>query len=102
MPVIPVFNSTVRPRSHANVQEVVDLNMDSKGPKNRYVLNIRGQRFEIEKSLCRPSFAPDTRLASLDDQNEAYCHESGEYFFNRDPLLFNCILSFYVTGERGG
>ena len=66
------------------------------GRKDRFVLNIRGQRFEVEKSVCKA--VPNTRLAELSEGDEEYCKEDGEFFFNRDPVLFNVIVSYYVTG----
>ena len=65
----------------------------------RLTLNLRGQRFELEKSLAKSLLAPDSRLSSLNEKDEAYSRENKEYYFNRDPTMFNHILNFYVTGK---
>ena len=66
--------------------------------KERLQLNIRGHKFELEKKFCL-EVVPDGRLAALDHSHEAYCQVKQEYFFNRDPFIFNNILNFYVTGK---
>ena len=62
----------------------------------RLHVNIRGQVFEIEASLVQK--LPGTLLARLDRKHGSYCRETGKYFFNRDPVIFNCIVNYYVTG----
>ena len=64
---------------------------------NHIHLNIRGQSYEIEKSLSQK--LPHALLAQLNTTHASYCASEGEYFLNRDPVIFNCILNYYVTGK---
>ena len=64
---------------------------------DRLKLNIRGQFYQIDQSLCQEQL-PQGLLATLAVNHPSYDAQTGEYFFNRDPQIFNCILSYYVTG----
>ncbi|XP_046378848.1 potassium voltage-gated channel protein egl-36-like [Haliotis rufescens] len=59
--------------------------------------NIGGKKFET-LSLTLKKF-PGTRLASLHPQADEYNRDTGEYFFDRDPIAFGCILNLYRTSS---
>lgn len=60
-------------------------------------LNLRGKRFEVTPDLLRA--IPYTTLARLDKSSEYYNADKDEYFFNRDPEVFNVILNYLVLKE---
>ncbi|OWF39581.1 potassium voltage-gated channel protein Shaw-like [Mizuhopecten yessoensis] len=62
--------------------------------KDKVKFNLRGVLFETKRcTLC--SF-PNTLLASLDSNSEYWDEGRGEYFFERDPGVFNSVLNFYI------
>ena len=67
---------------------------------SRVLLNIGGTRYEtLAGTLMR---IPSTRLAAivvLGKDDEAYDPTRGEYFFDRHPGVFECILNYYRCGE---
>lgn len=68
--------------------------------ENRVVINVGGIRYETYKSTLKN--IPDTRLSWLTEtteQNADYDPETGEYFFDRHPGIFNMILNYYRTGR---
>lgn len=70
------------------------------GFNERIILNIGGQIHET--FVATLSRVPDTRLAKLAQEYEndpAFDPDTGTFFFNRNPLIFNFILAFYRTGE---
>lgn len=60
-------------------------------------LNIRGRRFEVLSSTL--SNVPNTRLANLEKNSVFYDVARDEYFFDRDPDVFNSILNLYTMGK---
>ncbi|XP_033725705.1 potassium voltage-gated channel protein Shaw-like [Pecten maximus] len=66
-------------------------------PKLKVKLNIRGARFEARLSTL--GLYPNTLLASLDHSSDYWDEERGEYFFERDPDIFNSILNLYTMHE---
>ncbi|XP_063397505.1 potassium voltage-gated channel subfamily C member 3-like [Mytilus trossulus] len=60
-------------------------------------LNVRGRRFEVISSTLRN--IPNTRLSSLDKNSKFYDVARDEYFFDRDPDVFNSIINLYVMGK---
>ncbi|OWF43975.1 potassium voltage-gated channel subfamily C member 3-like [Mizuhopecten yessoensis] len=65
--------------------------MDSK-----VIFNIRGSRFETLKSTL--SKAPGEILRDLDEGSGFYDRAKQEYFFDRDPDVFNSVLNMCNTG----
>ncbi|XP_033758088.1 potassium voltage-gated channel subfamily C member 3-like [Pecten maximus] len=63
---------------------------------SRMVFNIRGSRFETLKSTL--SKAPGKLLKQLDTGSEYYDPGKQEYFFDRDPDIFNSVLNMCNTG----
>lgn len=63
----------------------------------RITLNIGGKVFEVFSSTLKRF--PDSRLAKLNEKSEAFCFDGGEYFFDRNPVVFEAILEAYRTGE---
>ncbi|XP_060070100.1 potassium voltage-gated channel protein egl-36-like [Ylistrum balloti] len=65
--------------------------------KVKVKLNIRGVRFETRSSTL--GFYPNSLLACLDHSSDYWDEENGEYFFERDPDIFNSILNLYTIHE---
>ncbi|OWF39580.1 potassium voltage-gated channel protein egl-36-like [Mizuhopecten yessoensis] len=65
--------------------------------KVKVKINIRGVRFETRCSTLR--FFPKSLLASLNHNSEYWDEENDEYFFERDPDIFNSILNLYTMHE---
>ena len=59
-------------------------------------LTVRGQPFEIERSLLEKF--PGALLAQLNPSHPHYSASAKKYVFNRDPVIFNCVVNYYVTG----
>ena len=79
----------------------MDVATETALPLNsRIVLNIGGTRYEtLASTLMR---IPSTRLAAivlLGKDDEAYDATRGEYFFDRHPGVFECILNYYRCDE---
>ena len=87
LPFYIIVSSTLFKKMEKNAYDIA----------NRIHLNIRGQPYEIEKSLSQK--LPDALLAQLNTNHANYSVSKGKYFFNRDPVIFNCILNYYVTGK---
>lgn len=60
-------------------------------------LNVRGVHFEVKASTLE-SF-PNCLLSSLDHNSKYWDDEMEEYFFERDPGIFNAILNMYTIRE---
>ncbi|XP_048873891.1 potassium voltage-gated channel subfamily D member 3-like [Brienomyrus brachyistius] len=60
------------------------------------VLNVSGRRFQTWKNTL--DRYPDTLLGSS-EKEFFYDEETKEYFFDRDPDVFRCVLNFYRTGK---
>ena len=71
------------------------------GISNKVILNVGGIRHETYVSTLRN--IPDTRLHSLTNNNPTQLPEfdpnSGEFFFDRHPIVFAQILNYYRTGK---
>lgn len=69
--------------------------------RNKIILNVGGFRHETYVGTLRN--IPDSRLYSLTNNNPTQVPEfdpsSGEYFFDRHPLVFTQILNYYRTGK---
>lgn len=60
-------------------------------------INVGGQLFQTYDSTLQN--VPSTRLADLDTTSPFYDEESKTYFFDRNHVVFQCILDFYRDGE---
>ncbi|XP_069118779.1 potassium voltage-gated channel protein Shaw-like [Argopecten irradians] len=60
------------------------------------VFNIRGSKFETLKSTLSKS--PGKLLKELETGSEHYDPVKREYFFDRDPEIFNSVLNMCNTG----
>ena len=61
------------------------------------VLNIGGTRFETRMRTLRRW--PETRLAKTTRKDaDNYREQFDEYFYDRDPEMFRCIIDFYRNG----
>ncbi|XP_060555933.1 potassium voltage-gated channel protein Shaw-like isoform X3 [Ruditapes philippinarum] len=73
----------------------------SRRNEHKIVINVGGIRYETYRSTLKN--IPDTRLAWLTNykggHNPDFDSESGEYFFDRHPGVFNMILNYYRTGK---
>lgn len=69
--------------------------------RNKVILNVGGIRHETYVSTLRN--IADTRLYSLTNNNPTQLPEfdpsSGEFFFDRHPIVFAQILNYYRTGK---
>lgn len=63
----------------------------------RVVLNVGGCAFHTTFDTL--SSQPDTRLGRLSKKSQEYCSDTKEFFFDRNPDLFNSFLDFYRNGE---
>lgn len=74
----------------------------------KIVLNLRGIKYEMVMDTLKRF--PNTRLGRICvkmlDQNwselENMCDKftnPNEFYFNRDPYIFNCILNYYESGK---
>ncbi len=68
---------------------------------NKVMINVGGVRYETYKSTLRN--IPDTRLSWLTEPtaitNADFDPETGEFFFDRHPGVFNMVLNYYRTGK---
>jgi len=72
----------------------------ARGSKNgRVVLNVGGKRFETLLETLRKY--PNTMLGAMFSSSScmAIADEHGEYFFDRDPKMFEVVLNFYRHGK---
>jgi len=71
-----------------------------RGVKNgRVILNVGGKKFETLLDTLRKY--PNTMLGAMFSSSVAMAvpDENGEYFFDRDPKMFEVILNFYRHGK---
>uniref|UniRef100_A0A8D0FGC9 Potassium channel tetramerisation-type BTB domain-containing protein n=1 Tax=Strix occidentalis caurina TaxID=311401 RepID=A0A8D0FGC9_STROC len=59
------------------------------------ILNVSGRRFQTWRTTLERY--PDTLLGST-EKEFFFNEDTKEYFFDRDPEVFRCILNFYRTG----
>ena len=63
----------------------------------RMKFNVGGKIFEVfANTLAR---YPDSRLAKLNEESESFYSGTGEYFFDRNPVIFEAVLEAYRSGE---
>ncbi|XP_026568825.1 potassium voltage-gated channel subfamily D member 3 isoform X2 [Pseudonaja textilis] len=60
------------------------------------ILNVSGRRFQTWRTTLERY--PDTLLGST-EKEFFFNEDTREYFFDRDPDVFRCILNFYRTGK---
>ena len=60
-------------------------------------LNVGGSVFMTTRSTL--DHIPNTRLYHLQESDHNYNPVTGEWFFDRNPIVFNYILDFYRTEE---
>ena len=92
---VPGRSLSIVPSSHAAPQ-----NGPARPESNRVIMNVGGVRYETYKSTLKN--IPDTRLSWLTEttaHNTDYDQQSGEYFFDRHPSVFNMVLNYYRTGR---
>jgi len=67
--------------------------------KGRVVLNVGGKRFETLTETLKKY--PNTMLGAMFSSSVAMAvpDDHGEYFFDREPKLFEVILNFYRHGK---
>lgn len=71
-----------------------------RGVKNgRVILNVGGKRFETLLETLRKY--PNTMLGAMFSSSVALAvaDDTGEYFFDRDPKMFEVVLNFYRHGK---
>jgi len=69
----------------------------SKRSSARVVLNVGGKKFETLVETLKKY--PNTMLGAMFLSNMAMPDDRGEYFFDRDPKIFEVILNFYRHGK---
>ena len=60
-------------------------------------LKIRNKQFCL--SISDMGRAPESRLANLSPQDSNYNSKTDEFFFNRNPFIFQFIMDFYAGEE---
>lgn len=79
------------------------LKMQTTDKHTRLIFNVGGQRHETFLSTLKA--IPGTRLSWIAEnylllqQSPAYDSVKEEFFFDRNPTAFVCILNYYRTGE---
>uniref|UniRef100_A0A8C0P7G1 A-type voltage-gated potassium channel KCND1 n=1 Tax=Canis lupus familiaris TaxID=9615 RepID=A0A8C0P7G1_CANLF len=68
----------------------------SKRQDELIVLNVSGRRFQTWRTTLERY--PDTLLGST-EKEFFFNEDTKEYFFDRDPEVFRCVLNFYRTGK---
>lgn len=63
----------------------------------RVIINVGGTFFKTRKTTLRN--VPNTKLSDLDQMSEHYDKIYDEYYFDRNPYLFDYILDYYRTGS---
>ena len=63
----------------------------------RIKFNVGGKIFECYSSTLKRF--PKSKLANLDEKSGAFYSKDGEYFFDRNPDIFEVILDACRTGE---
>ena len=74
--------------------------ISTKKTENKIIINVGGIRYETYKTTLKN--IPDTRLSWLSTtkaNNPDFDAETGEFFFDRHPGVFNMILNYYRTGK---
>ena len=69
-------------------------------PDQKFIVNVGGTRYETWSSTLER--IPGTRLAilaRLGESDESFDKVTGEYFFDRHPRAFECVLNYYRTEE---
>lgn len=64
--------------------------------KERLVVNICGSRYEVLESTIQRY--PNTLLANHEKRAEFWDDERNEYFFDRNRLCFESVLTYYQSG----
>ncbi|XP_067670166.1 potassium voltage-gated channel protein Shaw-like [Haliotis asinina] len=72
-------------------------NYDSSHTKGKVKLNVGGTVFFTTRDTINQH--PGTLLSQLSSSSSFYDKVNGEYYFDRDPVAFACILNFYRTSE---
>jgi len=70
--------------------------MDTHGELLIINLNVGGTRFQCYRHTL--DTFPDSKLANLNLQSTYYNAEKNEFFFDRNPVLFQCILDAFRKG----
>ncbi|XP_074641338.1 potassium voltage-gated channel protein Shaw-like [Tubulanus polymorphus] len=65
--------------------------------QERIRLNVGGTTFQALRSTLTRH--PNTVLSELNEHDQSYDSTIGEYFFDRNPLIFSSVLEYYRTGE---
>ena len=85
----PKRTSTSKPTGNDSSTHTFTLQDD-----DTVVLNIGGTRFETHMQTLRKW--PESRLAkTIRKDAENYREKTDEYFYDRDPAMFRCIIDFY-------
>ncbi|XP_033725515.1 potassium voltage-gated channel protein Shaw-like [Pecten maximus] len=61
------------------------------------VFNVGGTKFETYKTTLNSQ--PEFALADENFLRKHFRKDAGDYFFDRDPDMFKCILNYLRTGE---
>ena len=62
-------------------------------------VNIRGLVYRIDKQCLAAH--PECRLSTLTTSLPQYDTDTGQYYFNRNAQIFNCILNYFVNSSMG-
>ena len=88
-----------------NTNSVIHMNTN-RIFRDKCILNIRGIEFTVKQDLLIKY--PTTRLGKLVNLKSTqeilnlcddYDIDRNEYYFNRDPFLFNTILNYFTTNK---
>lgn len=79
-----------------NPLPLAPLTIDGHRSDLRLKINVSGRKYEVWRNTLEKY--PDTLLGS-NERDFFYDEDIGEYFFDRDPDVFKCILNYYRTGK---
>ena len=84
------------PQHHHHHHPIYDSAVDASSME-LMTINVGGARFVTTRlTLDR---IPNTRLSNLQRSDRNYNHITQEWFFDRNPALFNFILDYYRSDE---
>lgn len=75
-----------------------DISAIQRHKEGNVTFNIRGVRYEVDK-MCLKRAPKASKFANLDEEIANYDQVKKEYYFNRDPYIFNSFINFLVNGE---
>ena len=90
------FISSLPSLSMSNLRKPSEMSRNYRSEK-RIRINVGGKTFECYASTLQRF--PHSKLAVMTHNDVTFDSQNDEYFFDRNPRMFDCILDCYRTGE---